>query len=105
MASVIITKPVLVFVGLVLGGGWALHRGYRSDPLGHAHACHAVFLMIFLESSLDFPDDWYLHAPMGPMHALVAKNQPGSDAPSDDKIERDSGKIQGGIPSTKNTNT
>ncbi len=52
--------PVLVFVGLVLGGGWALRCGYGSDPLSYARACHAVFLMIFLESSLDFPDEWYL---------------------------------------------
>ncbi len=31
-----------------------------AGRLRFARACHAVFLMIFLESSLDFPDEWYL---------------------------------------------
>jgi Trk K+ transport system NAD-binding subunit len=52
--------PLGVFTSLVLGGGWILHRFYGPAGLPFAQACHAVFLMIFLESSLDFPDEWYL---------------------------------------------
>jgi voltage-gated potassium channel len=52
--------PVTVFSALVLGGGWILHRFYGQETLPFARACHAVFLMIFLESSLDFPHEWYL---------------------------------------------
>ncbi len=49
-----------IFTMLVLSGGWILHRFYHGGELGLARACHAVFLLIFLESSLDFPDEWYL---------------------------------------------
>jgi Trk K+ transport system NAD-binding subunit len=52
--------PLIVFWTLVVGGGFLLHRFYGRDPLPFARACHAVFLMIFLESSLDFPQEWYL---------------------------------------------
>jgi Trk K+ transport system NAD-binding subunit len=52
--------PLVVFWSLVLGGGLVLHRFYDDGGLPFARACHAVFLMIFLESSLDFPDEWYL---------------------------------------------
>ena len=54
--------PLLVFTALVLSGGAILHRFYHHghEQLPFARACHAVFLMIFLESSLDFPDEWYL---------------------------------------------
>ena len=52
--------PLGVFTALVLGGGLILHRFYDHGQLPFARACHAVFLMIFLESSLDFPDEWYL---------------------------------------------
>jgi voltage-gated potassium channel len=54
--------PLVVFTTLVLAGGFILHCCYHKDKveLPFAHACHAVFLMIFLESSLDFPDEWYL---------------------------------------------
>src|SRR5207253_8534006 len=51
---------LVVFWTLVLGGGLVLHAFYDDGRLGLARACHAVFLMIFLESSLDFPDEWYL---------------------------------------------
>jgi Trk K+ transport system NAD-binding subunit len=49
-----------VFTVLVLGGGWILHRFYENGALSYARACHAVFLLIFLESSLEFPNEWYL---------------------------------------------
>jgi Trk K+ transport system NAD-binding subunit len=52
--------PLGVFTTLVFGGGTVLWRFYGSQPLTFARACHAVFLMIFLESSLDFPAEWYL---------------------------------------------
>jgi voltage-gated potassium channel len=52
--------PLLVFTTLVLVGGLVLHLYYDGGRLPFAHACHAVFLMIFLESSVDFPSEWYL---------------------------------------------
>jgi voltage-gated potassium channel len=52
--------PLLVFWSLVLGGGLILHVFYDHGELPFARACHAVFLMIFLESSLDFPEEWFL---------------------------------------------
>jgi voltage-gated potassium channel len=51
--------PLVVFWTLVIGGGLILHRFYHP-PLPFVRACHAVFLLIFLESSLDFPEEWYL---------------------------------------------
>jgi Trk K+ transport system NAD-binding subunit len=52
--------PLGIFVTLVVVGGLILHVFYDHGRLPFAHACHAVFLMIFLESSLDFPTEWYL---------------------------------------------
>ncbi len=52
--------PLVVFWSLVLGGGLLLHWFYDHEKLSFARACHGVFLMIFLESSLDFPEEWYL---------------------------------------------
>ena len=52
--------PLSIFTSLVLLGGLVLHLFYDHGRLPLAHACHAVFLMIFLESSLDFPTEWYL---------------------------------------------
>jgi Trk K+ transport system NAD-binding subunit len=52
--------PLCVFTALVIGGGLILHQFYGREPLRFARACHAVFLLIFLESSLDFPEEWYL---------------------------------------------
>lgn len=52
--------PLAVFASLVLLGGAILHAFYSNPPLGFARACHVVFLMIFLESSVDFPEEWYL---------------------------------------------
>jgi voltage-gated potassium channel len=51
---------LLVFWSLVLGGGLILHGFYDHGKLSFVRACHGVFLMIFLESSLDFPEEWYL---------------------------------------------
>jgi Trk K+ transport system NAD-binding subunit len=54
--------PLMIFWSLVLLGGLLLHVFYHREgtTLPLARACHAVFLLIFLESSLDFPDEWYL---------------------------------------------
>jgi Trk K+ transport system NAD-binding subunit len=52
--------PLGVFVTVVAGGGTILWLWYGRQPLTFARACHVVFLMIFLESSIDFPDEWYL---------------------------------------------
>src|SRR3954447_24343805 len=52
--------PLSVFAGLVFFGGLALHHLYRHEHVPFPKACYAVFLMIFLESGLDFPDEWYL---------------------------------------------
>src|SRR4051794_12813302 len=52
--------PLIVFWTLVIGGGLILSRFYGPEGLPFARACHAVFLMIFLESALEFPDEWYL---------------------------------------------
>src|SRR3954452_12531146 len=52
--------PLGIFALLVVGGGAILARFYHHESLSLARACHSVFLMVFLESSLDFPDEWYL---------------------------------------------
>jgi voltage-gated potassium channel len=52
--------PLGIFTVLVMVGGLILDLFYDQGRLPYAHACHAVFLMIFLESSLDFPTEWYL---------------------------------------------
>jgi voltage-gated potassium channel len=54
--------PLGAFTTIILVGGLILHCCYHTPELPFAHACHAVFLMIFFESSLDFPDEWYLQA-------------------------------------------
>jgi voltage-gated potassium channel len=52
--------PLGIFASVVLVGGTILWRYYGHEPLTFARACHVVFLMIFLESSIDFPEEWYL---------------------------------------------
>jgi voltage-gated potassium channel len=52
--------PLGVFATLVFGGGLLLNLGYHHEYVSYPKACYAVFLMIFLESGLDFPDEWYL---------------------------------------------
>jgi Trk K+ transport system NAD-binding subunit len=52
--------PLGVFTSLVLVSGLILHLFYGNGQLPFVRACHAVFLLIFLESSLDFPEEWYL---------------------------------------------
>lgn len=52
--------PLGVFATLVVLGGWLLKIGYSAEPLGYSRACYSVFMLIFLESSLEFPKEWYL---------------------------------------------
>jgi Trk K+ transport system NAD-binding subunit len=52
--------PVLVFASLVLAGGLVLHLGYHHRQLSYLEACYAVFMLVFLEPYLDFPEEWYL---------------------------------------------
>jgi voltage-gated potassium channel len=52
--------PLGVFWSLVLLGGLVLRLAYHHRPLTYAEACYSVFLLIFLEPYLDFPDEWYL---------------------------------------------
>lgn len=49
-----------VFWGLVLLGGLVLRHAYHHRPLTYVEACYSVFLLIFLEPYLDFPDEWFL---------------------------------------------
>ncbi|QDV32397.1 potassium channel family protein [Tautonia plasticadhaerens] len=51
-----------IFWTLVVGGGWILHRTYHHDgqTLEFAEACYGIFLLIFVEGFLEFPDEWYL---------------------------------------------
>ena len=52
--------PIGVTSALVLGGGFVLHHCYHHEHLSYPKAFHAVFLMIFFGSGLEFPDEWYL---------------------------------------------
>jgi Trk K+ transport system NAD-binding subunit len=53
-----------VFCGLVLGVGLLLHWYYHAFESGRAlsfaEACYGVFLAVFLESYLPFPQEWFL---------------------------------------------
>ena len=52
--------PLGVFWSLVLGGGLILLQTSTGQKLGYAEACYGIFLLIFLESALEFPREWYL---------------------------------------------
>ncbi len=53
-----------VFVGLILAGGLVFHFLYRfpgtAQHPGLAEAFHATFALIFFETLLPFPNEWYL---------------------------------------------
>src|SRR5262245_53115517 len=51
--------PLAVFTALVLLGGLALHLGYNERPLEYAEACWSAFMLIFMQTNLPFPDEWY----------------------------------------------
>ena len=51
-----------VFWSLVVVGGWVLSRTYHHEgkTLDFAEACYGIFLLIFVEGFLEFPEEWYL---------------------------------------------
>jgi voltage-gated potassium channel len=55
---------LLLFVGILLAGAIILDRLYVSPRTGRglsfSEALHAVFTLIFFETTIDFPDVWYL---------------------------------------------
>lgn len=52
--------PLGIFWSLVLGGGLVLLHTSNGERLSYAEACYGIFLLIFLESALEFPREWYL---------------------------------------------
>ena len=52
--------PLGVFASTVILGGLIIHHFYGHEEVGYVKAFYAVFLLVFLESGLDFPDEWYL---------------------------------------------
>lgn len=48
-----------VFWGIVLLGGLAFYHGY-DKPLSFGQACNAVFFLMFAQTNLDYPQEWYL---------------------------------------------
>jgi Trk K+ transport system NAD-binding subunit len=49
-----------VFWGLVFIGGLLVHAGAKGYGRGYLEDCHGVFLMVFLEGGLPFPDEFPL---------------------------------------------
>jgi Trk K+ transport system NAD-binding subunit len=52
--------PVLVFLAIVLGGGLLVRLTYHREPLDYGQACYGVFLLIFVQPELRFPDETLL---------------------------------------------
>jgi Trk K+ transport system NAD-binding subunit len=52
--------PLIIFWGLVFGGGLLVWRCYHAHQLGFLESAYGVFMMIFMESSIAFPEEWYL---------------------------------------------
>lgn len=48
-----------VFWGLVLVGGWMVYR-FHEHSVDYWRACYEVFLLIFLNPQIEFPEDWRL---------------------------------------------
>lgn len=53
--------PLGIFGLVVLGGGLVMRHAYhRQQVPTYAEACYDVFLQIFMEPQIPFPDQWYL---------------------------------------------
>ncbi|HEV8440465.1 MAG TPA: NAD-binding protein [Methylomirabilota bacterium] len=52
--------PLTIFVVLVVGGGVLLKATYHKAALSYVQACHAVFMMLFAQPTLELPGEWYL---------------------------------------------
>ena len=51
--------PVLVFFGIVLGGGLLVHLRY-TPRMDYVESVYGVFLLVFMQPSLPFPHELYL---------------------------------------------
>lgn len=53
--------PLGIFLTLLFGIGLLLKFTYPERNLGYAESCYGVFMMIFMQPTLDFPShEWYL---------------------------------------------
>jgi Trk K+ transport system NAD-binding subunit len=52
--------PLGVFLGIVLGGGLLIHLTYTRARLDYVESCYAVFLLIFMQPELPFPEQGLL---------------------------------------------
>lgn len=52
--------PLLVVIGLTLGGGWLLSVSYTEKQLSYVEASYDVYQMLFLRSPLPLPGNWTL---------------------------------------------
>jgi hypothetical protein len=52
--------PLGVFLAIVLGGGLLVHLRYTAERLDYAEACYGVFLLVFMQPELKFPEEAYL---------------------------------------------
>ena len=52
--------PGSVFLAIVLGGGLLVHLTYTLKQLDYVEACYGVFLLVFMQPELPFPDQAYL---------------------------------------------
>jgi len=52
--------PMAVFLAIVLGGGLLVHLTYTIERLDYVEACYGVFLLVFMQPELPFPDQGYL---------------------------------------------
>ncbi len=51
---------LIVFWGLVFGGGLLIWRCYHAHQLGYFESAYGVFTLIFMETTIEFPREWYL---------------------------------------------
>ena len=54
--------PLLIFWGLVFGGGALISLFYHDKQVGYMESAYAVFMMVFVQNTLGFPHEWYLQA-------------------------------------------
>lgn len=51
---------LIVFWTLVFGGGTLVFATYHGHELSYLEAIYGVFMLIFMESALEFPREWFL---------------------------------------------
>ncbi len=52
--------PLGVFTTLVLGGGLLIMLTYHKRELPYGEACYTIFMLVFVQPTIDFPREWYL---------------------------------------------